>query len=115
MVSLELQFPFVQISQAQAAFGNIPNYSEVLEACPKEFFSNRYNEWSEFAMKIFFKGLTKDEFAQLVFKSNDANVQTAQLTYLQAWLGSYVPRHEDKEAVCGWLLSEMLTECPKFG
>ena len=36
-----------------------------------------------------------------------------KLSCFKSLLGSFDIKHEDKEAVAGWMLSEMLTEVPK--
>jgi hypothetical protein len=111
-MALELQFPFVEVSQIEVAFGGIPNYKEVVEACPKEFYDS--NGWSNAAMRIFSNGMSEKDAEQVEFKTDDVEVAKAQFAYMQAWLGSFSPPHEVKRAVCGWLLSEMLTGCPQF-
>lgn len=104
----ELEFPFHEVDQATMIFGsNIPGYRDVIAAIPEEFKSRR-NRWCDLANNIFFRGADTASW-----KFRQPALKTKQLAYLQTWLGSFEPRHEDKESVCGWLLSLMLEEYPQ--
>lgn len=102
-----LRFPFVEVSQMDTMFGGIPNMREVIAAVPAEF--NRYNNpWCEAASSLFFHGGEVK-----VTKAANPEQAAAMLRYLKTWMGSFEPRHEEKEAVCGWLLSLMMDKPPK--
>lgn len=105
-----LEFPFIALADLEAALGDIPNFDKVVQACPAEYKSH-YNQWNQAASHIFFNGV---HLSELRFKASDKPVMGAQMQYLRAWLGSFEPSHEVKTAVCGWLLSLMLAECPQW-
>lgn len=106
-----LKFPFHAVDRATMIFGSgIPAYHEVLKACPPEFQAYR-NQWNQAANHIFFNGCDK---RSLKFRSGSQQVASQQWAYFRTWLGSFEPKHEDKSAVCGWLLSLMLVECPRW-
>ena len=107
---MSVYFPFVAVTHAESIFGGIPNFDEVIARCPPEFFEN--NPWSDVALHLYHHGLTKRQVSAWKFKSRVIVVMTAQLAYLRAWLKSLSTPLETKAAVCGWLLSLMLTECP---
>lgn len=111
-MTLLLGFPFVEVSQAAAVFGGIPNYDEALKACPAEFYFQ--NLWSDAAMHLFRHGMTEGDGKKMILKTDDIEVAKAQFAYFEAWKSSYQASHEVKRAVCGWLLSLMLTAVPDF-
>lgn len=105
-----LEFPFHEVDDLTVMFGaNIPGFDKVIKACPPEFRQYR-NRWTHLANSIFFGGADMS-----AWKWREPALKAKQVRYLKAWLGSFDPRHEDKEAVCGWLLSLMLVEYPGEG
>lgn len=103
----ELQFPFIEVSDADAMFGfdNKGNYQNVLKSCPEEFFKTTY--YSELFSKIFFSGM---KVSELNFKSSNQVIRNKQLKYLRSIMISYEPKHEDKQAVCSWILSLIINK-----
>lgn len=90
-------------------FGALSNERLLAKVCPREFVKT--NPWSTYAMKLFFNGGSIKDWT---WRTDDAAVRMKQRACFYGLLGSYVIQHEDKEAVAGWMLSEMLTECPKW-
>lgn len=88
--------------------GGLSNEDELAKACPDEFRSD--NPWSDYAMKIFFEG---GSTANWKWKSDDKAERNRQIGCFQSVLGTFSLPHEDKEAVAGWMLSEILTEVPE--
>lgn len=109
---MEPKFPFAPVTDVQVVFGGIPNYDEVLAACPKEF--RDFNPWSDLAEKIFFFGLREDAIRKIGIKATSQEEADMKWAYFRTWLGSFAPKHQDKVAVCGWLLSLMLAELPQY-
>ncbi len=109
---MALEFPFVEVDVISMTFGGIPNYREVVDACPQEFERYHSNPWCEVAAHIFFFGVKPEESSQ--FKISAANQAEAdmKMNYFRTWLGSFNPPHEVKMRVCGWLLSLMLEKPP---
>ena len=106
---MSIEFPFAKTSDLDRAFGGIPNYEEVLAACPKDFYNSR-NPFSALARKWFYDGLLDptEDLAGYDIRAKDTNDAIEQHKYIQAWLRSFKPKHEAKMAVSGWLLSLML-------
>jgi hypothetical protein len=102
-----LNFPFVDVDGAAIFLGDIPNMDEVAKACPDEF-RNYRNKWTKLAAHMFFSG-----YDLRTLKWHNPALKNRQLAYFKCWLSSFAPKHEVKEAVCGWLLSLMLLECPE--
>lgn len=88
--------------------GGLTNEDELAEACPKEF--QQDNPWSDYASKLFFLG---GNIKNWKWKSEDKQVKNRQFACFRGLLGTFGLPHENKEAVAGWMLSEMLTEVPE--
>jgi hypothetical protein len=89
-------------------FGGLSNEAELVKECPAEFMKD--NKWSSFASKIFFNGAHTENWD---WKTTDKDEAIKQFICLRGLLGTFGIKHEDKEAVAGWMLSEMLNEIPK--
>lgn len=90
------------------SLGGLPNEDELARICPQEF--KKRNPWSDYASKVFYEGAIIDNWQ---WKSNDPAVQRRQKECFSGVLSGFMP-HEKKEAVAGWMLSEMLTEVPVY-
>jgi hypothetical protein len=87
--------------------GGLTNEVALTRACPEEF--REENPWSEYAMKLFYCG---GGIRNWEFKTQDQETQNKQFGCFQSFLGTFGVPHEDKEAVAGWMLSEMLVKVP---
>lgn len=89
--------------------GGLSNEAELAKQCPDSFKGR--NAWSDYASDIFFKGANIKNWK---FKDPDKKVQQKQMSCFKGLLSSFDIAHEDKEAVAGWMLSEMLIEVPEY-
>jgi hypothetical protein len=89
--------------------GGLSNEKELAKICPDDFQKN--NPWSEYASKLFFMG---GNIKYWKWKSEDAMVKGRQLACFRGLLGTFGLPHEHKQAVAGWMLSEMLQEVPEY-
>lgn len=87
-------------------FGGLSNEQELTKIFPKEF--NERNKWSDLASSIFFGGANTEDW-----KFKDKTQRQKQLNCLRGLLGTFGISHGAKEAIGGWMLSEMLVEIPK--
>lgn len=102
-----IEFPFAKVTDVDIVFGGIPNYDQVLAACPEDFY--RDNRYSGIASKWLTEGLDPaKDLAGLVLRAESTEDAINQRRYVETWLGSFEPPRQDKVAVCGWLLSLML-------
>lgn len=103
----ELQFPFIEVNGLDIAFGfsNKLNYAQALKQCPAEFKEHDNTPYHKLFSKIFFSGMTNEEFEALKFRSEDEELVKKQFSYFRSIACSFEPKHEDKEAVCAWILS----------
>ena len=86
--------------------GGLSNERTLAKLCPDEF--KQDNKWSNAAMKIFFLGGSSKHW-----KHREEAEKKKRIGIFMGLLQTYDLSHEDKAAVAGWMLSEMLTECPE--
>ena len=90
--------------------GGITNEQELVKKCPKEFRDDYHNnQWCEAAQLIFFKG---GQIKHWKWKSKDPKEISKQMECFKGVISGWGLQHEDKTAVAGWMLSEMLEEVP---
>lgn len=89
--------------------GGLTNEEELAKACPGQFRDD--NSWSNYTMQLFFRGGTVSNWE---WKSDDKAERTRQFNCFHGLLGTFGLSQADKEAVAGWMLSEMLKEVPEY-
>jgi len=89
-------------------FGGLSNEEELIEICPAEFKNG--NAWSSYAMALFYEGANIKNWK---WKLTDNKAKGHQLSCLKGLLGTFGIPHQDKLAIAGWMLSEMLNEIPE--
>jgi len=82
----------------------LPTDKALLEEAERRGFSICSNTpYNDLFSNLFFKG------GKLNFKKNlDPDFKAAAVPYLKAFMGSFEPKHEHKEAICALLLSELV-------
>lgn len=88
--------------------GGLTNEVALTRACPEEF--RHRNPWTEYAMHLFYEG---GDISNWEFKATNKEIQNKQFRCFRAFLGTFGVAHQDKEAVAGWMLSEMLVRVPE--
>lgn len=106
-----LEFPFTEVSQFEVAIYGISNFLEAIKACPVEFRSYR-NPWNFLAETMILNPRAVDT-SLFQHRETDPVNRASKKSYLDAWLMWRFPIREEKVAVCGWLLSLMLTDLPE--
>ena len=89
--------------------GGLSNERELAAQIPAEF-RRHNNQWTRLASSIFFSGANLKHWT---WRTPDRQTRMRQLTCLQAVLTGFDLKHEEKEALAGWMLSEMLMEVPE--
>lgn len=89
-------------------FGGLGNEVSLAQKCPEEF--QRNNPWSNYAMDIFFQG---GNIKNWEWKSEDDEIKAKQLACFHGLLGTFELSRQNKQAVAGWMLSEMLQSVPE--
>ena len=68
-------------------------------------FYNGNTPYNHLFSSLFFRG------GELMFKPDlDEGFKSVALPYLKAFMGSFEPKHEEKEAIAAMILSEMVVE-----
>lgn len=90
-------------------FGGLSNERELVAVIPDEF-RRHNNAWTRYAGTVFFRGA---DLRSWKWRATDAQTQKRQMACFKAAISGWDLAHEEKEALCGWMLSEMLTEVPR--
>lgn len=88
----------------------LSNDIELAKACPEFFKKN--NSWSGYATKLF--AGQGGNISNWKWKTDDKIERTQQMSCLKAIFRAFILSKEEKEAVAGWMLSEMLGELPEY-
>ena len=96
------KFKFPTVSGAEGVFPTFDTIKELLEEATLRGYDNGNMEGCRLFSQWFFNGIEA-----IVVKDMD-NAQEA-FTYMRAFMGSWSPKHEHKEAVCGMLIDEFMT------
>lgn len=90
--------------------GGISNEKELVSMCPAEF-KEKDNVWSNYARMLFCRGA---DIKNWQWNTEDEEIRTSRFAYLRGILRADDLEIEDRKAVAGWMLSEMLTEVPEY-
>ena len=96
------QVEFPEVNGAEIVFGGISKQKEFEKLAQENGFKHtKKNKYSMYAMNLFFNG------GKLPPKRADVSDEYYKkgIRYFKCWLGSYNPKHEQKEEVCGFILS----------
>ena len=81
----------------------LPTDPTLLKEAKKRGFYGSYTSYNKLFNKLFFEG------GNLNFKKDlDQEFKAKALPYLKAFMGSFSPKHEEKEAISAMLLSELV-------
>lgn len=89
--------------------GGVSNIENIIKKCPTSFYQKNY--WSDFINIIIYR----DNYDQVSWpwKSKDNNTRQHQFSYLFGLIHAPI-NIEDKLAVAGWYLSEILKSVPEY-
>lgn len=97
------KFNFPKLDTADMMFPVIETDKSLLAEARQRGFLDGNTEYNSLFSRLFFKG------GQVVFKENlDEQFKKNAWQYLRAFMGSFEPKHEHKEAICALLLSELV-------
>ena len=84
-------------------FADIKTDKNLLIEAKSRGFDDRNNRYCQIFSDLFFKG------GKLNFKNDlDPSFKAVAVPYLRSFMGSFSPKHEEKMAICGLLLSELV-------
>lgn len=97
------EFDFPEMSGVDMAFGCMGADPLLLEEAKARDFYCGNTPYNELFSKLFFSG------GKLNFKTDlPPEFKTKATRYLKSFMGSFEPKHEDKEAISALLLSELV-------
>ena len=97
-------FSFPNVTGVDIAFSTFDTIPELLEEAKARGFYNGHTKYNNLFSSLFFSG------GEVKFKSGlDDDFKKRAWAYCRSLMSSFSPRHEDKEAVCAMLMSELLT------
>ena len=101
---MDLQkFDFPEVSDVNIAFPTFGTIPELLEEAKVRGFYNGRTKYNNLFSELFYGG------GKLDFKPDLPEEFRVKCTrYLKAFMGSFTPKHEEKEAVSALLLSELV-------
>lgn len=97
------EFNFSEVLDVNFAFPTFRVIPELLEESKSRGFYEGNTKYNRLFNKLFFSG------GKLIFKKNISEKFKNECTgYLKCFMGSYEPKHEEKDAICALLLSELV-------
>ena len=96
-------FDFPKLSGLDMAFSTIKTDPKLLAEAKERGFYDGHTEYNSLFSNLFFSG-GKVEFKPDV----DPEFKAKAWPYCRGFMTSYDPSHEDKEAICAMLMSELL-------
>ncbi len=96
-------FKFPELSKIDLFGSTTKTNSKLLAEAKERGFYCGHTPYNDLFSKLFFNG------GKLKFKKNlGADFKAKALPYLKSFMGSFEPKHEEKEAICALLLSELV-------
>lgn len=96
-------FPFPELNAAEMVFPTIETNKELLAESKVRGFYEGDTPYNKLFADIFYGG------GKVSFKKNvDEGFQQKAWPYCRAFMRSWAPKHEEKEAICAMLMSELL-------
>jgi hypothetical protein len=103
-VGLNLRtYPYPKVTGADMAFPTFGTDPVLLGEAERRGFYNGHTPYNKLFSDLFFSG------GKVVFKKDvSEEFKNAAWSYVRAFMGSWAPKHEEKEAICAMLMSELL-------
>jgi len=96
-------FAFPEVTGLDLAFSTLKTNKKLLEEAKKRNFYNGNTPYNKLFSKLFFEG------GKVQFKKDlDEKFITKAWNYCRCFMRSWEPKHEEKEAICALIMSEIL-------
>ena len=97
------KFEFPEVTRVDMAFPTFGTDKALLEEAKKRGFYGGHTRYNDLFNKLFFGGGT------FSFKKDiDPDFKNRAWLYCRAFMGSFEPKHEEKEAIAAMLMSELI-------
>lgn len=100
-------YAFPKVTDLDIAFSTFEAPEVLVKEAKERGFADVSNEYNKLFSTLFYSG-GKIEFK----KGVDEELKKKAWPFCRALMGSFAPKHEDKEAVCALIMSELL-EAPQ--
>lgn len=99
------KFKFPEVDGVKMAFSTFRTDEALLQEAKDRGFYNGHTPYNKLFSTIFFRG------GKVKFKEGiDESFKVGAWNYCRSFMGSFEPKHEEKEAICAMLLSELVEE-----
>lgn len=96
-------FKFPTVTGLDIAFSTQRTIPDLLAEAKERGFYNGHTPYNNLFSELFFAG------GKLNFKKDlPEEFRRAAMLYMKSFMGSFEPKHEEKEAICAMLLSELV-------
>lgn len=96
-------YKFPVTTKADVAFPTFNTIPELLEEARLRGFEEGDTPYNKLFSTLFFRG------GKVKFKREiNEDFKTSAWAYMRGFMGSFLPKHEHKEAICAMLLSELV-------
>jgi len=97
------KYDFPDVTSTDFIFDSFDTIPELLKEAKDRGFYNGHTKYNNLFSELFFTG------GKLKFKSNlNEDFKLKALPYLKSFMQSFSPSHNEKEAICALLLSEIV-------
>ena len=97
------KFNFKTVTGVDMAFPTFDTDKELLKEAKERGFYDGSTPYNTLFSNLFYGGGT------VIFKKNiDPDFKTKAQSYCLSFMGSWAPKHEEKEAICAMLMSELI-------
>ena len=97
------KFKFPNVNDVDVAFSTRRTDPKLLAEAKERGFYDGNTEYNDLFSNLFFSG------GEVEFKKNiDEEFKSKAWPYLRSFMSSFEPKHEEKEAICAMLMSELL-------
>jgi hypothetical protein len=97
------KFNFPKVTGADFAFPTFSTDQKLLAEAKERGFYNGHTPYNKLFSTLFFSG------GKVQFKKNlDVEFVKSAWAYCRCFMGSFAPKHEEKEAICALIMSEIL-------
>jgi len=96
-------YEFPKLSNVDLAFSTLKTDKKLLDEAIARGYDKPYNPYNRMFRRLFFEG------GSVTFKKGlDEDFRQSVWNYCRALMSSFNPKHEEKEAICSLLMSEIL-------
>lgn len=97
------KFEFPKVNGIDLAFSTFKTDKALLTEARERGFYNGHTKYNDLFSELFFNG------GSVSFKEGvDPDFRTKAWNYCRAFMRSFEPKHEEKEAICAMIMSELV-------